>query len=134
MFVRRSCMFLRRRGAPFGPPYRVSHKCYAFPRRSCGVSTEKMRVSTEKLHICTEKRLSVTEQRQYSTEKFDLHGITTRLYGEGARFYGEGLALMGHRKSVTYMLVKNLRPPSPSQTPVAFVTALYIRSSKFLLK
>ena len=91
-------MFLRRRGAPFGPPYRVSHKCYAFPRRSCGVSTEKMRVSTEKLHICTEKRLSVTEQRQYSTEKFDFHGITTRLYGEGARFYGEGLALMGHRK------------------------------------
>ena len=98
MFVRRSCMFLRRRAAPFGPPYRVSHKCYAFPRRSCGVSTEKMRVSTEKLHICTEKRLSVTEQRQYSTEKFDFHGITTRLYGEGARFYGEGLALMGHRR------------------------------------
>jgi hypothetical protein len=99
-FVRRSCMFLRRRGAPFGPPYRVSHKCYAFQRRSCGVSTEKMRVSTEKLHICTEKRLSVTEQRWYSTEKFDFHGITTRLYGEGARFYAGGLALMGHRSLV----------------------------------
>ena len=101
VFLRRSCMFLRRRGAPFGPPHRVSHKCYAFPRRSCGVSTEKlrvstekMRVSTEKLHISTEKRLSVTEQRQYSTEKFDFHGITTHLYGEGASFYGEGLARM----------------------------------------
>jgi hypothetical protein len=98
VFLRRSCMFLRRRGAPFGPPYRVSHKCYAFPRRSCCVSTENMRVSTEKMHICTEKRLSVTEKRQYSTEKFDFHGITTYLYGEGACFYGEGLALMGHRR------------------------------------
>ena len=59
-------MFLRRRGAPFGPPHRVSHKCYAFPRRSCGVSTEmlrvstvKMRVSTEKLHVSAEKRCPV---------------------------------------------------------------------------
>jgi hypothetical protein len=31
VFLRRSCLFLRRRGAPFGPPHRASHKCYAFP-------------------------------------------------------------------------------------------------------
>jgi hypothetical protein len=112
VFLRRSCMFLRRRGAPFGPPHRVSHKCYAFPRRSCGVSaeklrvsTEKMRVSTEKLHISTEKRLSVTEQRQCSTEKFNFHGITTHLYGEGASFYGEVLARMGHR---TLLITRNI--------------------------
>ena len=113
VFVRRSLMFPRRRGAPFGSQGIFLMEKLRFSTEKPRASKEQIRIYTKKAHISmemipifTESRLLAMKQMQNSREKFDFYGVAMRLRRETACFYEEGVALVGHR-------MKNTRISAP---------------------